>query len=189
MITVAPSPARAEPIARPIPAVEPVTSASLPVSCRSMEFSSFSSQNVAEWWTVYCTPGFDSRGSLALFGALLGPSLHLQAGNPVELLRVIIRQHACLHKSRELLAITRQRVVLLHGEARAPNERGSEKSQSQQRDRKRGQVACTHFRHSEDGLFVGLLPPDALIGEAKHDEDFQWPCLARVLEHIASLRL
>src|SRR5438093_300637 len=36
IITVAPSPARVEPIAKPIPAVEPVTSASLPDSCRSM---------------------------------------------------------------------------------------------------------------------------------------------------------
>src|SRR5712692_5173417 len=138
---------------------------------------------------VYCTPGFDSRGSLALFGALFGPTLHLQAGNPVELLRVIIRQHTDLYESRELQAITRQRVVLLHGEARAPNEGGSEKSQGQQRDRKRGQVAGTHFRHSEDGLLVSLLPPDAPIREAKHDEDFQWPCLARVLEHMALLRL
>jgi len=36
MITVAPSPARAEQMAKPMPAVEPVTKASLPVSCKSM---------------------------------------------------------------------------------------------------------------------------------------------------------
>src|SRR6267143_814217 len=139
---------------------------------------------------VYCTPGFDSRVSLALFGALGCPPFHLQAGNPVELLRVIIRQHTDFYESRELQAIGRQRVILLHGEARAPNERGSEKSQGQQRDIKRGQkVAGTHFRHSEDGLLGSLLPPDALIRETNHDEDFQWPSLARVLEHMALLRL
>src|SRR5262249_42129580 len=36
MITVAPSAVSVEPIARPIPAVEPVTRASLPDSCKSM---------------------------------------------------------------------------------------------------------------------------------------------------------
>src|SRR2546426_11494544 len=64
--------------------------------------------------------------------ALGGPPLHLQAGNPVELLLICLRQHAGLHKFRELLAIARQRVVLRHGEACAPDERGSEESQGQQ---------------------------------------------------------
>src|SRR5918996_2175363 len=36
IITVAPSPARIDLIPRPMPAVEPVTSASLPDSCKSM---------------------------------------------------------------------------------------------------------------------------------------------------------
>src|SRR5438876_8603442 len=120
-----------------MPGDEPVTSASL-----SDSFKSIRNLRTAYISWFCCLSGkWHERGRkrtrIRGLMALGGPPLHLQAGNPVELLLICLRQHAGLHKFRELLAIARQRVVLRHGEACAPDERGSEKPQGQERDRKR----------------------------------------------------